>query len=212
MSRMSDARGVALLVVLLVTLFLTGVGVALALVTSVDLQLARSFRDGHEALQAAEASLERVAQELGGAPAWTDVLVGAFGSQLADTTLSPNLPGGGATIDLVAITSDLQQDRAGRQAWGTAPPIWRLYAWGPASNVYAPHAADCRLYVAVWVADDPSDDDGNGLADSNDALILHAEAFGSGGTRREVEAVVARRTLNGAVLPGVRLVAWEEVR
>lgn len=214
MSPTADERGVALVVVLLATLLLTAAAVALVLVTSVEVQVAKSFRDGQEALQAAEAGLERAAQELDGAPQWDDILNGTIRSRIADTTTNPTLPGGGAAVDLRAVTADLQQDRERRQAWGSAPPIWSLYAWGPALSLYPQQAADSHLYVAVWVADDPNDSDGNALTDTNDALILHAEAYGFGGTRRIVEAVVGRRpdTLEGVESQGIRMLAWEEIR
>lgn len=207
-------RGVALVVVMLAILLLTAVGVALVLVTSVELQIAKSFRDGQQALQAAEAGLERAAQELDGTPQWDDVLSGAIRSRIADTTTSPTLPGGGATVDLGVVTAELGQDPERRRAWGTAPPIWRLYAWGPAPSLHPQHAADSHLYVAVWVADDAGDGDGNGQTDANGALILHAEAYGFGGTRRIVEAVVGRPpdTLEGVESLGIRLLAWEEIR
>jgi hypothetical protein len=44
----------------------------------------------------------------------------------------------------------------------------------------------------VWVADDPSEDDGNPQADVNGTLTLHAMAIGPGGTRKVIEVTVAR--------------------
>jgi hypothetical protein len=51
---------------------------------------------------------------------------------------------------------------------------------------------DSSMYVAVWVADDPAEVDGNPLSDENGTLTLHAEAYGPSGTRKVVEVTVAR--------------------
>jgi hypothetical protein len=48
------------------------------------------------------------------------------------------------------------------------------------------------MYVSIWVADDPSEDDDNPLFDSNGVLTMRAEAFGPGGVRKVVEVTVAR--------------------
>jgi hypothetical protein len=48
------------------------------------------------------------------------------------------------------------------------------------------------MYIAVWVADDPAETDGNPLADGNGTLTLHAEAYGPNGSRKVVEVTVAR--------------------
>jgi hypothetical protein len=56
-----------------------------------------------------------------------------------------------------------------------------------------------QMYVVVWVADDPSENDGNPLMDGTAAtnpgsgvLAMRAEAFGPSGTHRVIEATVAR--------------------
>jgi hypothetical protein len=51
---------------------------------------------------------------------------------------------------------------------------------------------DSPMYVAVWVADDPAEDDGNPATDGNGTLTLHAEAYGPSGTRKVIEVTVAR--------------------
>jgi hypothetical protein len=48
------------------------------------------------------------------------------------------------------------------------------------------------LYVGVWVADDPSEQDGDPYADTNGVVTLHAEAFGPLGSHKVVEVTVAR--------------------
>ena len=51
---------------------------------------------------------------------------------------------------------------------------------------------DSPMYVAVWVADDPAETDGNPATDGNGTLTLHAEAVGPSGTRKVIEVTVAR--------------------
>jgi hypothetical protein len=69
-----------------------------------------------------------------------------------------------------------------------------------------------RTYVAVWVADDPADVDGNALVDSNRVLLLRAEAYGPHRTARRLTATVGvpDGDLAGDLRP--RVLSWREVR
>ncbi len=51
---------------------------------------------------------------------------------------------------------------------------------------------DSQMYMAVWVADDPADNDNDPLTDANGTLTLHAEAYGPSGTRKVIEVTVAK--------------------
>jgi hypothetical protein len=58
---------------------------------------------------------------------------------------------------------------------------------------------DSRMYVVVWVADDPSENDNDptvdGVAQTNPGsgvLSMRAEAFGPGGIHKVIETTVAR--------------------
>jgi len=210
-------RGIALVVVLLAMGLLTALGSALVAVTTTETRIATNFRDGQEALYAAEAGLERALQALRTAPNWTDVLAGAVPSGFADATPSPVVPGGGPAIDLSAATAELQAS-AMAGGWGDNAPVWRLWLWGPVSNLLPAGAIDSRLYLAVWVADDVAETDGDPLTDRNGLVMLHGEAFGAGGARRVVEAAVAHGNGDGAegATPAdpdrVRVVSWTAVR
>ena len=39
-------------------------------------------------------------------------------------------------------------------------------------------------YMVVWIADDPDELDGDSATDTNDVVMIHAEAFGTRGGRR----------------------------
>ncbi len=86
-------------------------------------------------------------------------------------------------------------------------------------------------FVAVWVADDLSETDGDALIDGNETLTLHARAYGPSNSRKIVEATVARNSLPGEAraedLPspetrsgarasvghlGLRVLSWREIR
>jgi hypothetical protein len=72
---------------------------------------------------------------------------------------------------------------------------WRLFAFGPLSRLQAQDSQRSTAYLVVWIADDPAGDPA--------VLAVRAEAFGPGGTRRAVEAVISQSS---------GLLSWNEVR
>jgi hypothetical protein len=130
-------------------------------------------------------------------PRWNDILSGTAQSGFVDgnMTATKTLPGGGtmtlccgtntATAQLLAETDTLN-------LWGANNPQWKLFAWGPLTDMLPNDQIDSPMYVAVWVADDPAETDGNPSADVNGTLTLHAEAVGPSGTRKVIEVTVAR--------------------
>jgi hypothetical protein len=85
-----------------------------------------------------------------------------------------------------------------------------------------PDTIDSRMYVLAWIGDDPSEIDDNPLIDGGAAvagpqpvpnpgagvLALVAHAYGPGGTRRVIEATIARRETE----VGFRILSWRERR
>jgi Tfp pilus assembly protein PilX len=225
--------GIALIVALLATLVLSALGLSLMVLASTEALIAGNYRDGVEAFHAADAGLERVIPELALAPDWSAVLGAPGGvrsavpSSFGDATLSAVLADG-RTLDLVKMANLLncpqvfpqaatpctaaQMDHsAGVRPWGSNNPRWRLYANGPLSALGA--GVDSPFYVAVWVADDPAETDGDPARDGMDAsnpgsgiLQVRSDAFGPGGSRRTVEATLGRA---GA---GLRIISWRLVR
>lgn len=187
-----DERGIALIITLMATMLLTALAVALVMVTTTETQIASNYRDGQEALYAADAGVDRVVQDLLMVPRWNDILAGGLRSGFIDTTATPTLPGGGEVLNLAYATAALQAETNTANLWGANNPTWRLYAAGPLADLLPNDTIDSQLYIAVWVADDPSEIDGNPLSDANGVLTLHAEAFGHGGTHKIVETTVAR--------------------
>ena len=152
-------------------------------------------------------------------PDWTTMLVAAASgaaSAFNDGATNPAI-GDRSTIDLAAETRRVQtgsDSLYGDVAANPDSPAWRLVAHGPVTDLVPGGVADAPLYLAAWIADDPSDGDRNPGADANGRLMIRATAFGSGGARRSVEATVARVGPPGSAgwPSAVRMVAWRELR
>ena len=208
-ARLGDEQGTALIVALMSMMLLTALGAAVVMVTRTETMIANNHRTSTEVLYGADAVLERVVQDLLMIPRWNDVLAGTAQSSFVDgdMTAVKMVPGGG-TFTLCCgtntATAQLQGDTDSLNLWGGNNPRWRLFAWGPLSELLPTDQIDSPIYVAVWVADDPADavpdaqgnpgdtPDNDPLADSNGTLTLHAEALGPAGTRKVVEVTVAR--------------------
>jgi PilX N-terminal len=191
--RRRDERGTALIIALMAMMLLTALGAAVVMVSSTETHISSNYRTSQEALYAADAAVERVVEDLLMIPRWNDILSGASQSAFVDGAagVSKTLPGGG-TITLTSATTALQSDTDTLNLWGPNNPQWKLFAWGPLSNMLPNNQIDSSMYVAVWVADDPAETDANPLTDGNGTLTLHAEAIGPSGTRKVVEVTVAR--------------------
>ena len=192
-----DERGAALIVAMLAALLLTALGSGLALLTTAEIAISANYRAGQEVLYAADAGLEVAAQDLLNAPQWNDVLQGRVRSGFTDDTLRPILPDG-SPLDLTMETRLLQWTTDTADVWDANNPRWRLYAFGALEDLFPGVVINDANYIAVWVSDDPSDDDGDPLRDTNGLLTLRAQAFGPFNTKRVVEATVTRSTVAGA--------------
>lgn len=207
-ARLANERGTALIIALMAMMLLTALGAAVVMVSNTETHIAGNYRNSQEALYAADAAVERVVQDLLLIPRWNDILAGSAQSGFVDggMTAPKTLPGGG-TITLCCgtntATAQLQAETDTLNLWGANNPQWKLFAWGPLSDMLPNDQIDSPMYVAVWVADDPADGtpdpvgniavpDGNPLLDANGTVTLHAEAVGPSGTRKVIEVTVAR--------------------
>ena len=184
-------HGAALLVALMATLLLTALGSGLVLLTTAETAISANYRLGQETLYAADAGIERAAQDLVGVPQWNDVLTGRVRSTFTDATTSPTLPDG-SRVDLMAETAALQRTTDAGNRWGPNNPTWQLYAYGAIDDLLPGAIVDSGSYVAIWASDDTAENDGDPQRDGNGRLTLRAEAFGPFNTRRIVEATVSR--------------------
>jgi hypothetical protein len=223
-----DDRGSALVVVIMAMVLMASLGSALVLIAVTETRLSFHQARAGILLYAADGAIEHTVADLAALEDWDQALAG-----LATSTLTDGPPGGaraisGTTIDLTALTSELRCGRAvgcldadvlaftSERPWGPDNPRWQLFAWGPFSARAPQMAGATDAYLVVWVGDDPGDTDGDPLRDGTEdnpgrgTIALVAHAYGAGGTRRIVEATIARTP------PGVplrtRVVSWREVR
>ena len=202
-ARLRNETGSALIIALMSMMLLTALAAAVVMVTNTETMISANHRNSQEALYAADAAVERIVQDLLMTPRWNDVLAGTVQSSFIDgaMTSTKTMPTGGSMVlccGTNTATAQLQSDTDSLNLWGANNPQWKLFAWGPLSDILSNSQIDSTIYVAVWAADDPADSvdgatpDGNPLNDSNGVLTLHAEAIGAGGTRKVVEVTVAR--------------------
>jgi len=192
-ARFANEDGTALIVALMAMMLLTALGAAVVMVSRTETAIANNYRNSQEALYAADAAIDRVVQDLLMVPRWNDMLAGTTTSSFIDGSpgLAKTLPGGGK-ITLTSATAELQAITDAADEWGANDPQWKLFAWGPLSEIGGDVPIDSPMYVAVWVADDPAETDDDPLSDSNGTLTLHAVAIGPSGTRKVIEVTVAR--------------------
>lgn len=226
--------GVALILVLLLTSFVSAVGLGLALVVFMDQLASGNHRGSASTLYAADAGIELAARDLALAGDWNATLAGTTRGSF--TVGAPTgvraIPGGGA-VNLTAETNLLncgklttctsaQMDANSRERpWGANNPQWRLYAYGPFQELVNV-ARPVPCYLAVWVADDSREADNDPASDAeigeagHGVVRVRAEVFGPIGGRRAIEAELARvcRQQDGEeeCLPGIRVQSWQELR
>ena len=218
-SILRDERGSALFTTVLLVVLFGALAAAVTIVTRTETLVAAHFREARETLHAAEGAAALATHELGSIPDWTLAVSGALTSSFADGTVAGArpLPSGGS-ITLCcgpgSVTADVQQRAYGGRNWGADTPVWRLFAWGPANGWLGAGRIQTVVYIAVWVADDPYDGDGNPDVDSNRTVAIHAQGFTTAGGRRVVESLVQRPIIpaTGAPSAGVRNVFWRDIR
>ncbi len=220
---MSD-RGVALILVLLVMMTLSALAMSLAVMVSTESRVTANYRDGIETLYGAQAAVERVLPDLAGESDFNRVLTGEAVSSFIDGPVGLRRLPDATFADLHALTATLNCGRAvcrdvdldearDERPWGRNNPRWQLYGYGPSTALGASPPGDSRIYAVVWVADDPSETDMDPLTDGGGIenpgrgrLSITAHAYGPAGTRRIVEATVARAEGD------VRVLSWRELR
>jgi Tfp pilus assembly protein PilX len=217
-------QGTAIIFVLLAMMLLSALGMALALSTSAERQVATTYGSAVELFYAADAGFETAVHDLAQTTDWNVVLNGAT-STFIDGAPGQRVLADASVLDLARATdvvncgrspcsmADMQATTAARP-WGANNPVWRLYAYGPVSNLSPSGAVDSSAYVVVWVADDPLETDGQPLVDGDTSganpgagiiqLLVHA--YGPFGMRRVIEGTLKRGDTR------TRVLSWREVR
>jgi hypothetical protein len=217
LSSMGDEAGAALVITLLAVTFLMALGAALVMTTMAEVKISANYRDGVEALYAADAALERTVGEIAAAD-WNALLSGTVRSAFADgPPAGPRSLEGGVSLDLTAATNVLRCGSAspcteaatdaptGERPHGRNNPRWQPYAYGPLRDLMPGGRIDSRLYIVVWVGDDGAEDDDNAMKDGDPAspggpspnpgtglITVLARSYGPGGIGRTVQATLAR--------------------
>jgi len=184
--RLAAETGAALIVTLMMMLLLSGLALSLTLTCLVEWNITRAYGDGSEALYAADAALECAIGELMAMPDWSRALDGTAASITTDGPAGTRVLPDGSRVDLRA-------------------PAWQLFASGRLPSMLAGGIANPDVYVAVWVADDESETDGNPLVDENGTIVVLAHAYGRGRVRRAIETTIGRTPA------GIRVLSWREV-
>jgi len=210
--RFASERGAALVIALMAMLLLSALGLSLILTTNTEAMIAGNFRGSSEALYAADAAIERTIQDILTVPDWNTMLTGTTKSAFIDGAASGiRTLTDGTTLDLGEATNMINCGKLGTcsvsemntttpaRPWGANNPQYQLYAFGPVNNLVPTGTINSDMYVIVWVADDPSENDNDPTKDGNaltnlgsGVLTLRSEAFGPGGTHKVVEVTVAR--------------------
>jgi hypothetical protein len=215
--RIQNEDGVALIIALMAMMLLMALGMALVLTTTTETRISANYREGTEALYAADAAVERVMDDILTVPDWNDILSGVRQSAFID-----GVPGGtrtlpdGSLLDLDKATNMLDCGKTttcndadmnvvtNERPWGMNNPHWKLYAYGPVSEMLPTDTINSNDYVVVWIADDPSENDNNPLRDGDPpaagqagpnpglgVLAMHADAYGPFGAKRTIEVTMA---------------------
>lgn len=229
---MNGERGFALILVILVTSFLLAIGMGLALIVVMDRLATGNLRGSVAMLYSADAALELAAHDLARLEDWNLALSGSSRGQFVDGDPEGvrDIPSGGS-VDLTQVTNQLNCGRSAscteaqmaantrERPWGPNNARWRLFAYGPVVNI-ANLARPSPCYLAVWVADDGREVDEDPASDAEEeepghgVIRVRAEAFGPFGTRRAIEAELARLCLEPGegCRQGIRVQSWQEVR
>jgi hypothetical protein len=225
----SGQTGTTLLIVVLVMFLFSAIALGAASVARVEVLVANRYQASVEALFAADAGLESVIADLRTIPNWTAVISGARQSPLSQGSFQGSKPIPHSGNVLVCCGPGSLADRLATDTAASALPVrravqWRPFLWSAVDDL-APRDPPSRLYVAVWVGNDEADTSGGAVADTNDTVVVRAEALDSNGLRRIVEAVVARQlrseegglysegsALEEARLMRVGILSWREVR
>ena len=210
--RLGDERGVALVIALLCTRLLTALGLALTLTTSTERLISSNYRDGTETMYAADASVERVMQDVLTVPDWNRMLDGTTTSSFVDGPPGVRTLPNGMTFNLVELTNTVRCGKSScsqadlelatdDRPWAKNNPQWQLYAYGTATELIPTATTNSPVYVVVWIGDDPSENDNNPLVDGDESgglnpgkgvLSMLAYAYGPTGVRRVIETTIAR--------------------
>jgi hypothetical protein len=202
---------VALIVAIMAMMLMLALGTALVFTTMTETRISSNYREGTEALYAADAAIERVMQDLLTVADWNAILAGGVTSSFTDGVAGgPRTLPDGSTLNLTHATNMVRCGKvtcndadlvaySAERPWAANNPRWQLYAYGPLQDILPTETLNSRMYVVVWVGDDPSENDNNPLEDGTlltnpgrGVIAMLAHAYGPQGVQRVIEVTLAR--------------------
>lgn len=212
-----DESGTALLLALALMAILGVLASVVALTAQTETLVAGRFQQGRALMYAADGAFAHALADLAVSD-WSAALAGAPSSFAHGDPRAVHTAHGIGPFTLCCgdgtLTQAVEHAANGSRNWGADTPQWRLYAWGPVASWLGGDRIRVPFYSGVWIADDPSDNDGDPVTDTNHAIALFAAALGPAGGRRALRALVARpENETGIPLPrGIRIVSWHETQ
>lgn len=205
----SGEEGSALLIVLLASSLLAGLGLALAGLGSVESLIASNHRAAGQLGLAADAGVEAVIAELSAVANWSDIVGGVVTSRLAGHAVPPVAPGS-PSLTLAQLTASMQTDYSRLGSWGADTPQWRLFGHGWLSELVPVATGDSDEFLAMFVADDVGEHDGAPFIDANGRIQIAARASNARGGHRTMLVTVEK--IGAPMSPGVRVLSWREMQ
>ena len=209
-------RGAALLTAVMITSLVAALAASLTFVVVTESRVARNHQSGQSGAYGAAAGVERLIGELRRLPAWQQVpSTSSSSARFDDGWGVPTLPDG-TSLDLGRLTATRQAASDIFYPPGANRPVWNLYAHASLARISGTDPRVPGPYIVVWVADDADETDGDPSRDSNEILLVRAEAFGARGAWRAVEATLSGSVVTDAagvpVMSKVAVVTWREAR
>ena len=210
--RLGGEQGTALFIALMATMLLSALGLGLVLTTTTEVLIVGNYRNAQQGLYAADAALERVLPDLVAVPNWDPILRGEVRSAFVDGASSgARLLSDGSSLDLTAATNRANCGKATTctiaemnastddRPWGANNPRWKLFAHSRVDALLSNGMVSSPVYVVVWVADDPTENDADPAKDGSTRgnpgrgmVAVRAAAYGPKGTHKVIETTLGR--------------------
>ena len=190
----------AVVMALFATVLLSGLGLSIVLVGTTEATLAADDRAARALREASLAAAHLAVSDLRAQPSWSAVLsagspapFSAAPGRAIGTSARPPAPWDGSSLDLEAMTADVQ---ASADTGGGDAQAWRLFECASLGELI-PGGGAGPWYVAVWVADDRADGDGDPAVDTNGILSVRAAAYGPRSARAVTVVSVMKTVVAG---------------
>lgn len=209
-------RGAALLIAVMITSLLAALAASLVFVVVTESRVGRHHQSAASGGYAAAAGIERLIGDLRRLPTWQTVpSLSSASADFNDGRVMATLADG-SSLDLARLTRDRQTATDALYPAGPNRPVWSLYAHASMAHIISSTLGAPDAYVVAWVADDPDETDGDPSRDSNGVILVRAEAFGTRGAWRAIEATLSADVVSDdagvPIMSRVAVVTWREAR